>query len=293
MLPSIESFQKRLQYPKVCYIFYEFLFKAVMGEGRWKKNRKEANKRMGTGCAEAFTHALLSNNYWAWLLDYRISNSTGNSTCQIKTEYDLEDENDEANNQQWTDLCDELLPGIEITTTGEENDDYKLLHEDSLQEKEQELEFKTAKEDRQDMRSTIVEGLRQDKERQEQFKEHEDQLERLLSELSGDEKENSKKKRKCMRGLKVFTAGIKKPRNAPQSKSRKNRRDKGWSTEANKFMFDMTKAIQEDVGCGKHKRWENLYKEIVKSTQRARAADEEASDEEDEYEVDCNAVHEL
>jgi hypothetical protein len=33
ILPSIESFQMRLKLPKVNFIFYEYFFKAVVGDG--------------------------------------------------------------------------------------------------------------------------------------------------------------------------------------------------------------------------------------------------------------------
>jgi hypothetical protein len=36
ILPSIKSFQMRLKLPKVNFIFYEYFFKAVVGDGNWK-----------------------------------------------------------------------------------------------------------------------------------------------------------------------------------------------------------------------------------------------------------------
>jgi hypothetical protein len=36
ILPLIESFQMRLKFPKVNLIFYEYFFKAVVGDGIWK-----------------------------------------------------------------------------------------------------------------------------------------------------------------------------------------------------------------------------------------------------------------
>jgi hypothetical protein len=36
ILPLIEGFQMRLTLPKVNFIFYEYFFKAVVGDGIWK-----------------------------------------------------------------------------------------------------------------------------------------------------------------------------------------------------------------------------------------------------------------
>jgi hypothetical protein len=36
ILTLIDSFQKRLKLPKVNFIFYEYFFKAVFGDGLWQ-----------------------------------------------------------------------------------------------------------------------------------------------------------------------------------------------------------------------------------------------------------------
>ncbi len=73
ILPSIESFQMRLKLPKVNFIFCEYFFKAVVGDGIWKQWFAE-NKRLGTNVSEAFAHAIIENNYFAWLYDYKKKN---------------------------------------------------------------------------------------------------------------------------------------------------------------------------------------------------------------------------
>lgn len=188
-------------------------------------------------------------------------------------------------------MCDKLLPGFEIAITGEENKSFKLLHEDSLLDEELQVQFKNAKENWKAMRLTIIQGLQVSKKCQEHFKEHEEQLEQLMSEHSADEKENSKKKRRCMRGLKVFTAGIKKPSSTPTRRKSTDGKDRGWSKKANIFMFNVTSAIQEDVAGGKHKHWENTHKEIIKTTVKAGAANKDQ--DEDEHKIDCNVVCDL
>ena len=84
ILPSIESFQMRLLLPKVYYIFYEYFFKAVIGEGTWKRCFT-GNKRFGTNILEAYAHAIIKNNYFAWLYDYK----SKHPASTLQTEYDL------------------------------------------------------------------------------------------------------------------------------------------------------------------------------------------------------------
>jgi hypothetical protein len=68
ILPSIESFQIRLLLPKVYNIFYEYFFNAVIGEGTWKQCFT-GDKMFGTNILEAYAHAIIKNNYFAWLYD--------------------------------------------------------------------------------------------------------------------------------------------------------------------------------------------------------------------------------
>jgi hypothetical protein len=62
ILPSIKSFQMRLKLPKVNIIFYEYFFKAVVGDGIWKRHFAE-NKRLGNNVTKAFADAIIENNY--------------------------------------------------------------------------------------------------------------------------------------------------------------------------------------------------------------------------------------
>jgi hypothetical protein len=74
----------RLKLPKVNFIFYEYFFKAVVGDSIWKQRFTE-NKRLGTNVSEAFAHVIIENNYFAWLYDYK----NKNPGCTLLTEYDL------------------------------------------------------------------------------------------------------------------------------------------------------------------------------------------------------------
>ncbi len=86
ILQLIESFQTRLKLPKVNFIFYEYIFKAVVGDSNWKKHFwLKQNKRLGANVSEAFAHAIIENNYFAWLYDYK----NKNPGCTLKNEIQL------------------------------------------------------------------------------------------------------------------------------------------------------------------------------------------------------------
>jgi len=89
VLPSVESFQMRGKNPKVYYLFYEYFFRAVVTEVRWKK-KFEGSGRFGTAWLEAFAHGLLENNYFAWLFQYKSKYNFKN----LKTEYDMDVDDD-------------------------------------------------------------------------------------------------------------------------------------------------------------------------------------------------------
>jgi hypothetical protein len=68
----------------VYYIFYEYFFKAAISKGTWKQHLT-GSKRFGTNFLEAYALAIIKNNYFTWLYNYK-SKHPG-STLQM--EYDL------------------------------------------------------------------------------------------------------------------------------------------------------------------------------------------------------------
>jgi hypothetical protein len=121
ILPSIESFQMRLKLPKVNFIFYEYFFKAVVGDGIWKRHYTE-DKRLGTNISEAFAHVIIENNYFAWLYDYK----NKNPGCTLLTEYDLaEQENEDSNDDDDKRIfCSDL---DKIALPNDDGGDYELV----------------------------------------------------------------------------------------------------------------------------------------------------------------------
>ena len=80
---SLESMMLRLADPKAYYLFYEYFYKAAIGEKTWKDCMETNNKRVGNVTTEAFALLLLSNNYKAWM--YEAKQEHGNL---LMTEYD-------------------------------------------------------------------------------------------------------------------------------------------------------------------------------------------------------------
>jgi hypothetical protein len=123
ILPLLESFQMRLKLPKVNFIFYEYFFKAVVEDGIWKPRFAE-NKRLGTNVSKAFAHAIIKNNYFAWLYDYK----NKNPGCNLLIEYDLaeqENEDSNENDDKWS-FCSDL-DEIEIALPNDDSGDYELV----------------------------------------------------------------------------------------------------------------------------------------------------------------------
>ncbi len=80
---SLESVERRLDDPKAHYVFYQFFYKAAVGEVRWKEFVEKSEGRIGNNTTEAFALLLFANNYKAWM--YEEKRSYGN---ELLTEYD-------------------------------------------------------------------------------------------------------------------------------------------------------------------------------------------------------------
>jgi hydroxymethylpyrimidine pyrophosphatase-like HAD family hydrolase len=70
---SLESIEKRLENPKAYYIFYQFFYKAAVGEVRWKECMDSSEARIGNDTTEAFARLLFANNYKGWLYEKKFN----------------------------------------------------------------------------------------------------------------------------------------------------------------------------------------------------------------------------
>ena len=82
---SLESIEQRLDNPKAYFMFYEFFYKAAVGECRWKECMGDGTSRIGNDTTEAFALLLFSNNYKAWLYEEKDQHGT-----KLLTEYESE-----------------------------------------------------------------------------------------------------------------------------------------------------------------------------------------------------------
>ena len=70
---SLESMEQRLDNPKAYYVFYEFFYKAAIGELCWKECMDSDDGRIGNNTTEVFALLLVSNNYKAWMYEEKMS----------------------------------------------------------------------------------------------------------------------------------------------------------------------------------------------------------------------------
>jgi len=250
MLPSIEHFQDRLLNPKMNYTFYQYFLRAVIGEARWKHNMQDDTQRMATSLAEAYAHSLIENNYFAWLFQYKHYHR---AHTRIQTAYD-EGETTGERSEMFT--AKELL-NIEITVPETEGGDYICIAK--IDNAEAHDNAKTLREEQED--STTVSAI----------SEHEghklvyDAMNEKLSEFSGETteqgegQETKRKKRKLMRGLKIH-------RGSPTSSTDEDR-SSHYNDNTNRFIDQLTKRIKTEVKSGKIKRFETVYKQLVKEAE--------------------------
>jgi hypothetical protein len=96
----------------------------VVGDVIWKQCFAE-NKRLGTNVSKAFAHAIIENNYFAWLYDYK----NKNPGCTLITECNLAEQENEDSNDNNDDkriFCSGL-DKIEIALPNNDGDDYELV----------------------------------------------------------------------------------------------------------------------------------------------------------------------
>jgi len=234
---------------------------------------------------EAFTQALLANNYLAWLYDYKHKNPAST----LKMEYDLvEKSNDEEGTDDKNDehiYCADL-DEMEIAAPDDDGvSEFKLVV-DKIPE-----EYKAAQEAAEKVRKEALANASNHQ--------HAQSYERVASMLTNDAgssgsssnddspcdaaREARKKKRKSMMGLKMYTG----------SGAKKSRRDsdkfKGWSDEGKAFVVKMTNDIKEDVDSGVHDEWEKMYRKI---TEVVKTSDEQEQEgESSRIEVDYGALY--
>jgi hypothetical protein len=259
---SLESMEQRLDNPKAYYVFYEFFYKAPVGETRWKECMDSDNERIGNNTTEAFALLLVANNYKAWLYEEKMNHGSN-----LLTEY-------------------ETLPGIgTMSIVDKLLVDQEVVLETGLDEivvrDAVSLGFKKATKKRKDWLAKLKrQAICNKMKRSWQTSTANGILEGPLCQLPTNKKEREKKKRKLMKGLKKWT-GI-----ADEGE----RKFKGWSDSGHKAYEEWTTAIKVDVGAGKYALWEKAFSLIHQEAQ-GRIQDETQRVE--KYAVNKSLVWEL
>ena len=286
LLPSIESFQKRLDLPKVYYVFYDYFYRAVIGEADWK-NKIESKKRLGTNITEAFTHALIKNNYFAWLFEYRCKNKG----TKLRTEYDIDAADDDLAPDGKL-FCGHLGGVVLAMPEDDENMFPIILLDGEDDERANETELR-------EQASWTIHNKRSYEKLEVLQKEYEDSV----SENRDNSRMSAKKKRKHMRDLKFFT-GDNNTKDDEQDTTRrqgdptrrqgtKTRKEKGWSREGQKFIEVMKDMILADVESGRHAKWEKTYMTLFEEREKANKvmAQQERDSEMEEFEMDYDSMY--
>jgi len=285
VLPSIESFNKRWSLPKTHYVFFEYFYKAVIGEGTWKRRVME-NKRLGSMVAEAYANAMLRNHYMAWLYEFMLASPD----AALRTEYNkvapVANANEEQNEALLQLFCGDL-DMLEVSTpssatSGGDNDVVK-----SEEPRDQEFEL------------LLDSGLTADACKaardhdQVILKEIQDQMD-LDRELNGDDdsrvacyaKMNAKlvadatttdriarkkRKRESTAALRDFTSTTRKSKKG-------NGKIEGWSKEGKRYLRGMLNNVAQDEQFGVRKKWEDAYLKLCKMVKQSDASGEEDDD---------------
>jgi hypothetical protein len=260
---SLESMEQRLDNPKAYYVFYEFFYKAAVGEVCWKDCLEDSDgKRIGNDTTEAFALLIVANNYKAWLYEEKMSHGE-----ELKTEYDT------GPSDGCISIVDKLLVNQEFFL--ERDADALVIEEVNS------LPFKKAKKTRKDWLTKLRrQPICTDIKRSWEIPPANVLDERPTNSPSTTKKERDNKRRKLMKGLKKWTG------NADDGE----RKFKGWSDNGHKAFACWTMDIKADVREGKYALWEKAFRHIQNREQEAR---QHRTTSVAKYTVDKNLVWEL
>ncbi len=261
---SLESIERRLENPKAYYVFYQFFYKAAVGEVHWKECMDSSEARIGNDTTEAFALLLFANNYKAWLYEEKLNHGEA-----LWTEYD------NVASVRRDSIVDRLLLDLEFVL---EKDTEELVVRDATKKT-----YKKAAKARKDwlaalIRLPICAKMRrtwQDTARAEERNENEPNA----AEPDG-KKERCRKKRKLMKGLRKWTG--------PADEG--ERKFKGWSDSGHKAFEQSTVNIKIDVQRGTYAIWEKAFREVHIEQEKSKKNEEEPVEK---YSVNKSVVWEL
>ena len=258
----------------------------MVGEERWKANVNNTTSGLGSCIAEAYAHELLQNNYFAWVLEYKIRMSTRDHQCRLKTAYDTPTADDD-------DIGEELYTAKElrrfefVKKTESDTEGYEMIDSEEDQER-----YDEAKEDRIDKQRVIGVDARGDEGKHKRacsamndaFAECRDLSLASEQDTSPDKgKESRKKKRKIMKSIKAHSG------NASVDVG-----DGGHPTAAmpkHKFLFETKLSIMKDNRAGTRKSFEESYRQWMTIAKNIEDK-ENTTNKVKPFKVDCDVMYE-
>jgi len=283
----------RYESPRVYFLFYNYFLRAVMGEAKWKTSIEGDKNKLGTCIAEAYAHYLLENNYFAWLLEFKLEHKG----AAIKTEYD--ESTVDGGREEWTDKMyfPHQIDDVEISAPTDDDQGFECISNKAANEDDDDDDddddgrnannatgrrHQEAKEKR---RKIQVEAGRKAGRARDSHKRKFDLMNEKLQELEsigrqGSAKEKASKKRRFMKDLKVYGSG----RGGHASHDATN-------TSAKRFVVSFTARIKEDKDAGRQAKFEKVYKELVKSLESGNGNKDGGDKDDDDFEVDLDELY--
>lgn len=265
IFPSMEAFEARMDIPTVYYVFYDFFFKASVGDAKWKLACSEFSKeteRLGTKQEEAFAFLTLKNNYFAWLWEAK-----GSTKKVLVTDYDSRDEallsGKKSLNEYYLKIefnlekCDseeeatrvprsaEVASGVDIVVYPSVDQE---LYKNLLRESERE----TATCRKRSLDDLLYEKI----------------MPALSIEMPSEKEARKKKKAKIMRDLKRFT-----------TKAEDETGFKGWSPRAAEYNKNLLEEWKEDGKDRKEQLFNAAYRYLYRESNNEKKTNEKERNE--------------
>lgn len=274
---SLESMVERFVNPKSYYLFYDFFYRATIGEQAWKRYMQEEDgSHIGNYTTEAFTLLLLKNNYKAWLHSEKMKHKD-----KLVTEYEIDKDDTRQS------IVDKWLDNVELKYDPEGGEASIVVLKDPRSR-----EYKAAEKARRDSTKKIRDDTelcgnvtRSWSEEEGIDRVHDGGIGQVAHNLV---KTREKQKRKLMKSLRLWTGGT--GDQPSQQGSGKKRKRKGWSEAGHKVYAGLCEEIRKDKEGGHYNSW-NAF--IRQTYHEKEGSDNEDEDEEPGFVADTQLVWEL
>jgi hypothetical protein len=261
VFPCFEAFVMGIEMPSVYFLFYEYIFKASVGDIRWKRSCAEKNDKsalLGSTLAEAFAMIQLKNNYFAWLLEAK------EGLDNLVTDYDPPAKRSGMKTAQ-----DLFLKKVHLNIKGGDDEDLLVaegtIKFDELKKRDDEMvklnrRNAAGNETYKDLRKALAEMQGGDDGDQDDGDDY------IYQE--GKKRENQRKRRKILKPFREYTV-----QQGSEGKF------KGWSMRAASDLATMSKKLKEDNEA--LPRFRAAYRELYRLRHQKRKRQECKQDKEE------------